>query len=306
MSELVKETVIVNKTAVETVSETTGEVEEMNELVRETTSETMVETEGKDGTAVGKKEDDDMYIEEWNKNLPKITGKEKNVILANVSDEFAINMQLIRNSGNMRSHGAILFLSNIKTNVAYIDDSDSLKVKKEKIINSNGDKVMSILDEFSIPVTIDTKKLAYKRAQEYLNKTTEATDVSSSMRIGEACKKIVEYAIEQAKKEMEREKQFIAEQAEDEQKKEIVKTEERRFFYDEVKQRVGIRVEYFQKVLDALETGYKKSTFGKNIRIEEARTGKEILISNRTGSGYAYNMTGNERYYMFNIKNVLG
>ena len=42
MSELVKETVIVNKTAVETVSETTGEVEEMNELVRETTSETAI------------------------------------------------------------------------------------------------------------------------------------------------------------------------------------------------------------------------------------------------------------------------
>lgn len=259
----------------ETINNEIKEAEEMNESVKE--------------TPVAEKKN--AHIEEWNKNLPEITGNEKNVILANVDGRFAINMQLIANGGNMRSHGVILFLSDIETGEACIDDSGSLTVKKEKIINSTGDKAMNILDEFSIPISIDVKKQAYARAQKYLNKTTVATNVGTGMRIGEACREIVKYA---------------KEQAEDEQKRETVKIAERKFFYDEKQQRVGIRVEHFQNVLDELGTGYKKSTFGKNIRIEEARTGKDILICNRNGSGFGFNMTGNQRYYMFNIKNVLG
>lgn len=317
MNESVEETTV----AEEKVSERA--VEEMNKTQKETTSETMAETAAKKVTPVSEVEEDGMYIEEWNKNLPEITGQERNLVIANASDEFAINMQLTRKSGNMRSLGIKIFLSNLKTDVPYIDNEECLTVKKEAIVNSNTDKVMSILDEFSIPITIDTKKMAHRRAKEYLSKTKVATDTERSMNIKDACREVVEYAIEKAEKgedtfvklvkkqnKEKKKEQILEEQLKNGQNKENEeKYEEKQvsiFYYDKERQNVGIHVKYFEEVLEELALGYKPIQLCKSIALEEARTGKEILISNRTGSGYAYNMTGNERYYMFNIKNVLG
>ena len=286
-------------------AETMGET--INNAVKEATAmdETAMKvvnvTEVKESMA-SKVENENVEI--FNQNLPEITGQERNVIIANANEKYAINMQLLRNGGSMRSTGVVIFLSDIGTGEAFIDDSNELIMKKEKIVNGNV-KVMDVLDQFSVAITPDTKKVAFERAQEYLKITSMATEFSTSMKIGEACREIVKYAIEQAKEE-DRMAELVKAEQEEEPKKGSMKIEERKFFYIESEKRVGIRADYFQKVLDLLATGYKQGTFGKKVLVEEARTGKEILIRNRTGSGYGFNMTGNIRCYMFNIESILG
>lgn len=281
----------------ETISEAIVKEEAvMSGVTTEVTGEaTMVEVQENAvevvaATAVGKVAEENEYVEEFNRNLPAITGQERNVIIANASEKYAINMQSLRNGGNMRNLGVVIYLSDIETGEAYIDDSSELMLRKEKIVNGDV-KVMDVLDQFTVAISINTKKIAYERAQEYLKITSMATDSGTGMKIGEACRALTTYAIEMAKEEMNNE---------------AVEEKDRLFYYSENEKRVGVRADHFKKVLDLLDTGYKQGSFGKKVLMEEARTGKEILIRNRNGSGYGFNMTGNVRYYMFNIESVLG
>ena len=57
-------------------------------------------------------------------------------------------------------------------------------------------------------------------------------------------------------------------------------------------------------LLRCVDGDYTKTIFCKKLRyIEELE--ETIIITNKSRKGYTYNMTGNNRYYVFNLKSSL-
>lgn len=217
--------------------------------------------------------------------LSPITGKEKYVILT-IVDDLNLCMQHLADSTNLRSHGLKMYMQNRETGQLYIANDNEVTIKKSALINAKDYTIMNILNEFSLNFTEDQKIKAYERAKEYVEKTSNTTQVSNSVDIETAYRDMVQYSVEHALKEIEHGYDESA----------------RRYEYNTDGKTIAIQSGHFQKVLDEIGCGYTKTVFCKKLKIVEAHKGIDLIVSNRSeNKGYGYNVTGNRWFYKFNI-----
>lgn len=214
--------------------------------------------------------------------LPKITGKEKYVILAK-SKGYCLNMQLCVDMASLKSNGCKLYLSKADTGEVYISENAEITVSREKILMSVDHSVMNVISNFIVNFTEDDKKVAFERAKKYLEVADNGTDISSSRGIMEILKDVVKFSVNAAADEKS------------------TGISEGKFKVDKDAGTIAVISDHFQKVLDAVDAGCTKTVFCKKVRILEAHYGEKIIISNRNGSGFGFNDTNNRRYYKFRI-----
>ena len=106
----------------------------------------------------------------------------------------------------------------------------------------------------------------------------------------EVLRELVELAIENAK-------------AEEIRNQKCEKNISKDYLYNE--NAIAIRDSCMNDLLRCVDGDYTKTIFCKKLRYIEEELEETIIITNKSRKGYTYNMTGNNRYYVFNLKSSL-
>lgn len=163
--------------------------------------------------------------------------------------------------------------------------SDTLvKVSKSRIEASPDYTILNGLRNFDLKITEDNIKEAFDKSKEMIRDQSRRT-VTGGSDIVEIYREMMRLAISEANAETE-----------------VKGIQERHFVL--TADYIAIRTNWLEKVLEMIEPVNRKR-FLYNLSIVEAQMKTKIIISNRT-SGYAYNSTGNVRYYRFTRRNALG
>lgn len=163
--------------------------------------------------------------------------------------------------------------------------SDTLvKISKSRIESSIDHTILYILRNFNLKITEDNIKEAFDKSKEMIRDQSRRT-VTGGSDIVEIYREMMRLAISEANAETE-----------------VKGIQERHFVL--TADYIAIRTNWLEKVLEMIEPVNRKR-FLYNLSIIETQMKTKIIISNRTG-GYAYNSTGNVRYYRFTRRNALG
>lgn len=163
--------------------------------------------------------------------------------------------------------------------------SDTLvKISKSRIESSIDHTILYILRNFNLKITEDNIKEAFDKSKEMIRDQSRRT-VTGGSDIVEIYREMMRLAISEANAETE-----------------VKGIQERHFVL--TADYIAIRTNWLEKVLEMIEPVNRKR-FLYNLSIIETHMKTKIIISNRTG-GYAYNSTGNVRYYRFTRRNALG
>lgn len=163
--------------------------------------------------------------------------------------------------------------------------SDTLvKVSKSRIEASPDYTILNGLRNFDLKITEDNIKEAFDKSKEMIRDQSRRT-VTGGSDIVEIYREMMRLAISEANAETE-----------------VKGIQERHFVL--TADYIAIRTNWLEKMLEMIEPVNRKR-FLYNLSIVEAQMKTKIIISNRT-SGYAYNSTGNVRYYRFTRRNALG
>ena len=163
--------------------------------------------------------------------------------------------------------------------------SDTLvKISKSRIEASPDHTILNRLRNFNLKITEDNIKEAFDKSKEMIRDQSRRT-VTGGSDIVEIYREMMRLAISEANAETE-----------------VKGIQERHFVL--TADYIAIRTNWLEKVLEMIEPVNRKR-FLYNLSIVETQMKTKIIISNRTG-GYAYNSTGNVRYYRFTRRNALG
>lgn len=159
-----------------------------------------------------------------------------------------------------------------------------VKVSKSRIESSTDYTILHILRNFNLKITEDNIKEAFDKSKEMIRDQSRRTVIGSSDII-DIYREMMRLAISEANAETE-----------------VKGIQERHFVL--TADYIAIRTNWLEKMLEMIEPVNRKR-FLYNLSIIETQMKTKIIISNRTG-GYAYNSTGNVRYYRFTRRNALG
>ena len=221
-----------------------------------------------------------------NAEMPK---KKKNRVVLVEKPKYSVCMKLLVRKGTGIVEGCQFYITN-ERGVPLYDNGKELKIGLDRIRNAADHSVMNVLDKFFVNLTEDDKKDAFEKAQEYVDSLEKGDCIESSGSVDEVLRELVELAIENAKAEKIR-------------NQECEKNISRDYLYNE--DVIAIRDSCMNDLLRLVDEDYTKVTLCKKIRYIEEDLEETIIITNKGRKGYTYNMTGNNRYYMFNLKSSL-
>ena len=219
-------------------------------------------------------------------NLPVIHPDDKKVVLCK-KENYRLEMIPVYNADSMIVEKCKLFLVNEETNIPMIGAGAEMQIDKSKIVTAPQSTVFNIIKKYVVNFSSDEIKCAYKRANDFLNKSRSMVSVSYSMNIIEAYRTVIERA---------KEKSLIEEKD--------MKSDPnggRNYEYKPKENKVFIRDKYMKDIL--ADTGYTTTIFCKKLCMAEASMGCELLEHNP--GRYSSNLKGNRRYYILCIVDEL-
>lgn len=223
-------------------------------------------------------DDTEEHSDDPNKNLPQITPNDKRVILC-IKEGYRLEMVPVYNADNMVVEKCKLFLVNEAHNVPMIGAGAEVQVGKEKIMDADDYNVLYVIKKFVINFEENDIKLAFERATKFLETSRSMVALNNSLNIIDAYREVVRRAIKMSKSE---------DNATDSKN-----TEGRQCKYDPENRIVSVRDTYMKKIME--DTGYTPVTFCKKLRLAEVSMGVNFLKCSK--GRYAYNETGNQRFY---------
>lgn len=226
----------------------------------------------------GLEDDTEEHSDDPNKNLPQITPNDKRVILC-IKEGYRLEMVPVYNADNMVVEKCKLFLVNEAHNVPMIGAGAEVQVGKEKIMDADDYNVLYVIKKFVINFEENDIKLAFERATKFLETSRSIVALNNSLNIIDAYREVVRRAIKMSKSE---------DNATDSKN-----TEGRQCKYDPENRIVSVRDTYMKKIME--DTGYTPVTFCKKLRLAEVSMGVNFLKCSK--GRYAYNETGNQRFY---------
>lgn len=222
---------------------------------------------------------------EPDEQLPPVSGDTPYAVLAR-KGKYQLNMQVCGDMETMMSEGCKLYLTDTETGKLYISSSSEITIPRARLLSAADHSVMNVLSSYLVDFTEDDKKLAFERAKLYIEAGTKITKTSSSRNIQDILGDVVKLVKTKSVQSSGKDGDGMPSDT---------------YKYDEAEGTVAVITGQFQKLLDEVDAGCTKTVFCKKIRMLEQHYGKEIIISNRGGSGYGFNDTNNRRYYKFKI-----
>lgn len=258
----------------------------MEEIIMETTKVTEVAAVEKTEVAVVGTTEVAVVAPVRNAEMPK---KKKNRVVLVEKPKYSVCMKLLVRKGTGIVEGCQFYITN-ERGVPLYDNGKELKIGLDRIRNAADHSVMNVLDKFFVNLTEDDKKNAFEKAQEYVDSLEKGDCVESSGSVDEVLRELVELAIENAKAEKKRKGENPEKLPYD-------------YLYNE--NAIAIRDSCMNDLLRFVNEDYTKVTLCKKIRYIEEDLEETIIITNKGRKGYTYNMTGNNRYYVFNLNSSL-
>jgi hypothetical protein len=237
-------------------------------------------------------EDSELETEEVKvvKGLSQISETDKVVELTRCC-EYSIRMMCITNKTTMQNEGCKIYLVNTITKTRYIGAENEIRIAKETILNARGYEIMYPIKRFNIEISEDQLKQAFDRAKEFLEKSKKPLFDDTTVTIGEAYVRVVEYALQCAKAEADC--------------KDIIQ-EKRKFIYNKKEKTIMIYTGIFNDILRDLDLNYTQKIFNRKLKMLETDMGVQLIYTNRSeGKGYGWNTTGNIRYYKYALNEEL-
>lgn len=217
-----------------------------------------------------------------NETLPEIQPGDKEALLC-IRDGYKLYMMPAVDTATMIVEGCKFYLEH--EGQLMIGAGHELSISKERILRASDHAIMGILNKYAVNFTEDDLKIAFERARRFLENMREMALRKNSLSIQEAYAEVIRFAKYQSDQE------------------DLNELRQRNCKYDREEQTVSIRDNYFQTVLDRVESGYTKVVFCKKLAMVAQHYGKELLISNK--GRYTFNETGNNRWYKLKVVDEL-